>query len=411
MATPGNTVSCEPERQEEISLLEVWAVLVKHKKMIMAFVLIAGLSTLVFGTLVNYRRYGTVQSYVYRSERVIVSKDATLAQLQAALEDPRLTAKVIEKNELLPLLFPRLWDRNRNRWKTARPPGLQGASVALRKMLDITSEGGGATLRIVFTHADPVLARKIPGFYLGELRDFIWQPALYFSECTIVPDTIGMDRLREVLGFPGLAKNVIEKNGLLPLLYPQLWNKKTGAWKAEPPETNAAVKLIQDMVEINKDKDTLRLTFTSSDPILAGKLPGLYLRELAEFLEAASRKSVENKMGKIAKIKKLLLGQYAGERNPDFRREIAARIVAYGVQEKELQLANVSGFEIINSPSPPREKTFSGFDTLGAPSPPERVQQLRYYLLLPVLLGFVVSIFLAFVLEYAAIFKSDGRHR
>ena len=398
MTAPDDTVSCEPGSKGEISVSDVLAVLTKHNKMIIALVLIVGLVTLISGIVMNYRRYGTVQPYVYRSESVIVPQGATLDQLQAALDDPRLTAKVIEKNRLLPLFSPRLWDGKGDRWKTARPPDLQEASVALRNMLEITSEGGGATLRIVFTHADPALARQVLGAYIEELRDFIRPPAVYFSECIIAPGNVTMDQIKTEMSSRNLTKQVIEKNGLLPLLYPRLWDEKRGRWIAAPPTMAEAAMLLKGMLEIKKDKedDTLRLVFIHETPDLAGKLPALYLRELKELLGRSARKGRE----KVAALKKKLLQSFAAAKYPELKKEIAARIVTYEVEEKELELSEVSGFDVIMPPSPPRKQLVSAFELSGPPVPPAKVNQLRFYLLLPMLLALIVSCFLAFVLEY-----------
>ena len=411
MAAYGDNSRSETGRTGEISVLDIWTVLVKHKKMIMAFVLIVGLVTLIFGIVMNYRYYGNVQPYVYRSESVLIPRDATLEQLQAALNDPRLTASVIQRNNLAPLMFPRPWDGKEGRWKTPHPPGLQEAAGLLRKMLEVTDEGGGATLRIVFVHSDPGLAAKMPVFYLRELEEFIRPPVTYYSESEILPLDADLDTLIKTMHNPRLLERVIRRNDLVPVLYPSLWDEKNRRWKtANPPEPLPATGILGRMLDVKANvlKHTIRLVFRNSDPELARKILGFHLQELRRFNHEGPLAKKERRMETLAEIKKWLLDQYAAAGNPDLRKEIAARIVAYGVEEKELELSEVSGFAIISPPSPPRERPFTAFEVSGPPVPPIKVNQLRVYFLLPLLLALIVSIFFAFVLEYWNELRNDG---
>ena len=87
------------------------------------------------------------------------NKDESLATLQSQL----ITEAYIRENNLLPLLFPTLWDDASKRWKTTdakRIPTLWMGNQAFKKIRDVKPDKvtGLTTLRI--TWRDPAIASK-----------------------------------------------------------------------------------------------------------------------------------------------------------------------------------------------------------------------------------------------------------
>lgn len=191
----GNMQNHAQEEQDEINLLDLLIVLLKYKKMIVAVVFLAGLVTLVVSLLLPN---------VYRSEALIVPIEqekgvgggalsalsamgglggmiasevglggsGSLEKFEVVLKSRELTNIVVQKYNLLPVIFAEDWDKKKNQWKTDEPPTLQDAYKAIDdKLLLIQTDIKKKTLAISFDHTDPAIAQQLLWYYITELSN------------------------------------------------------------------------------------------------------------------------------------------------------------------------------------------------------------------------------------------------
>jgi uncharacterized protein involved in exopolysaccharide biosynthesis len=91
---------------------------------------------------------------------ISVGQDTERAETLAVLKSNALTERYIAENDLLPKLYPKLWDQRTKRWRTSNPtkiPTLWKASrLFRRKIRTITTNGktGIITLKITWINAN-----------------------------------------------------------------------------------------------------------------------------------------------------------------------------------------------------------------------------------------------------------------
>jgi uncharacterized protein involved in exopolysaccharide biosynthesis len=103
------------------------------------------------------------------------------------LDSRRLTAKVIEKHNLMPDLFSELWDKKANKWKTDTPPTLHFACEVMKGFL-VAGPAKSKNRRsyndeqmpisVSIRHKDPEKAKEFVEYYLTELSETLRGEAL-----------------------------------------------------------------------------------------------------------------------------------------------------------------------------------------------------------------------------------------
>jgi len=191
------------EENDEINLLDLFLVLVKHKVMIITVIIIAGIASVVISLLMQN---------IYRSEATIslrpeekgaafslpgalgglgamvagefgIGGGGTLEKLEVVLKSRALSSRVIEKYDLMPILFPKKWDAVKKAWTTKgisdKPPTIQdGIKIIQKNLLKVNRDKKNNTITIMFEHPDPETVKSIVGYYLTELSETLREEVL-----------------------------------------------------------------------------------------------------------------------------------------------------------------------------------------------------------------------------------------
>ncbi len=187
---------------EELNLLDYYKVIMRHKKMIAGIVMAVSVIAVVTSLLM---------AKTFKADAVIIpvsSKGsgggmsalssqfgglASLAgmslsggagdaeKLLAILKSRTIVEDVINRENLMPILFEKQWDAAANRWKSADPEKMPDMEMAVRKMkgaVVISDDKKAKTIKITGTFKTPELAARIVNAYLDELQNFINANAL-----------------------------------------------------------------------------------------------------------------------------------------------------------------------------------------------------------------------------------------
>lgn len=190
-STPPDMVSgVNTYQEDEISLLDLIVALLKYKKMIIWSVIVAGGAAVVISLLMTN---------IYRSEAIIAPQEAKapselasipgfsalvggmwgpggdtdISKLEVVLTSHDLARRIVEKYNLLPILFKNDWDPVKKQWLTERPPTVQDAFKVLDEMLSVSINNKKNTISITFDHEDPRFAQQMVEAYLTELSEIL----------------------------------------------------------------------------------------------------------------------------------------------------------------------------------------------------------------------------------------------
>jgi len=225
LASPGGWNLYPPgmPEEDEINLLDLFIVLLKHKVMILSVVFLAGVAAVVISLLMTN---------IYRSEVTItpteqekgggalsalggfgamtaseagIGATGSLEQFDVVLKSRELTSTIIREHNLLPVIFDEFWDAKTGKWKVGEPSLLQKASVAMLEMfrttpdekkdvskfptlqdaykpmqdiLSLKPDKKQNVMRIGFESEDPEMARTILNYYIVGLSEFLRRQTL-----------------------------------------------------------------------------------------------------------------------------------------------------------------------------------------------------------------------------------------
>jgi uncharacterized protein involved in exopolysaccharide biosynthesis len=206
--------------EEEISLLDYWRVIQKHGKLIGRIVLVTVVLTAVVSLFMkNIYQVKVVIAPIAGKEGTTSSTASMLAQqfgiVQSGpapgteifnlLNSNILKHKIIEKNDLLPVLFEDNWDKEKNTWKRGgfslnpmrlvrivsralnppptsikKDPGVPDTWDGIRALMKITKVTQNLkenTITITTEYKDPVMAANLGRYTLNTLIDHITDEA------------------------------------------------------------------------------------------------------------------------------------------------------------------------------------------------------------------------------------------
>lgn len=183
---------------DHINLLDYAIVLLKHKWMIFFFVLIAGVIAVIYSlSLTNiYRSECTIAPVQpekaslssrlsalgglgnFVASQVNIGGSGSLRQFVIVLKSRKLTNYLVEKYNLMPLLFKDAWDEEKKKWKVEDQPSLLDAHGAIQGMMEIIPDTGNNVLRLGLLHKDPEMANRILTYYVVGLSEFLRQQAI-----------------------------------------------------------------------------------------------------------------------------------------------------------------------------------------------------------------------------------------
>ncbi len=192
--------------EDEINLLDLLITPLRHKKLIIAMVILAGMAASIISVLRS-------ETKSFQSEAIIVPAQGGIAsfgmtgrnyyggaqysigkssaeKLLMLLDSRALTAQVIEKYNLMPVLFSESWDSESKKWK-GDPPSLHNACEKLKAMLNtgrVNEPGRSNRYRSYGSGEVPVFvsirfhipetAKEIVDYYLKELSHSLREEAL-----------------------------------------------------------------------------------------------------------------------------------------------------------------------------------------------------------------------------------------
>lgn len=172
--------------EDAIDLLDMLIVLLRHKKLIIGMVLVAGLAALVITVIRS-------ETGVYKSEAIIVPQlgdpllqpqyrlgSSQTEELLKILNSRGLTVKVIEKYNLMPVLFFEHWDKKGKKWR-GDPPTLHSACETMKGLFRAIPAKGKDFNRLSWSmqkpisvsirYKEPEMAKEFVEYYLNELSE------------------------------------------------------------------------------------------------------------------------------------------------------------------------------------------------------------------------------------------------
>lgn len=211
--------------EDEINLLDLFIVLLKHKVMIFSVVFLAGVAALVISVQMPnvYRSEATIAPTTQEKSggglaalggfgamiaaEVGIGATGSLDQFDVVLKSRDLTNTIIREHNLLPVIFEKSWDAKTGDWKVGEPPSsLQKASAAIlgmlrptpdekkkevsknptlqdayqpiQGMLSLKPDKKQNVMRIGFESKDPEMARTILNYYIVGLSEFLRRQVL-----------------------------------------------------------------------------------------------------------------------------------------------------------------------------------------------------------------------------------------
>lgn len=196
-----------PEENDEINLLDLFLVLVRHKVMIITVIVVTGIAAVIISLLMR-NIYSSEATISLRPEEkgasfalpgalgglgAMVAGEfgfgggGTLEKLEVLLKSRALSARVIEKHDLMPVLFPKKWDAVKKAWISKgpedKPPTLQdGIKIINKSLLKVNRDKKNNTIAVLFEHPDPETAKNIVNNYLSELSETLREEVLKDSK-------------------------------------------------------------------------------------------------------------------------------------------------------------------------------------------------------------------------------------
>ena len=228
LAPPGGWNQYPPgmPEEDEINLLDLFIVLLKHKVMILCVVFLAGVAALVISLQMPnvYRSEATIAPTTQEKSggglaalggfgamiaaEVGIGATGSLDQFEVVLKSRDLTNTIIREKNLLPVIYEKSWDVKTGDWKVAEPPSsfqkataailgmlrptppgkkkeelskspsLQEAYNTIQGMLSLKPDKKQNVMRIGFESEDPEMAKTILNYYIVGLSEFLRRQTL-----------------------------------------------------------------------------------------------------------------------------------------------------------------------------------------------------------------------------------------
>ncbi|MGD8758611.1 MAG: Wzz/FepE/Etk N-terminal domain-containing protein [Deltaproteobacteria bacterium] len=185
--------------EDEINLLDLFIVLLKHKWLIIGMVSFIGVTAVIVSlALPNiYRSQATI---VPREQEKSAASSALSAlgglgsiagelvglggggdveRFEVVLNSRELTQRVVKRHKLLPKLFKDKWDSAKDKWLEEPAPTIQDAYKQITgSMLTVSRDRNTDVLTIRFDHEDPEFAKDMVDHYLTELSESLREETL-----------------------------------------------------------------------------------------------------------------------------------------------------------------------------------------------------------------------------------------
>ena len=211
-----------------------------------------------------------------------------------------------------------------------------------------------------------------------------------------------------------MSQVIVQKNNLLPLLFPHLWDGKNNKWLSEkPPSLRDGYNQLQGSLSIKpiNPGNEMELSYEDTDAERAQKILKYIIEGAKEYLEQQFQEKQKRVLENINLQNKYFSRQVASTSDPALKKALADHL-AKSISEEIIEINwEYQGFKIVflssspeikpppqPPPPPPAEaKQVEAQKPKTKPSPPMKPANLIFLLIVPALMG---GILLSFILEY-----------
>ena len=183
--------------EDEINLLDLLMVLLKHKLLIIGMVFLSGAAAVAISLHMTniYKSDATIVARAQEktdlnplsalggfggmvAEGIGFGGGGSLEKLDVVLKSRNLTNRIIEKYKLMPIIFFNDWDKEKKEWIVEPPPTLQDGLKEMQDRLTVRLDNKKNNINVGFDHEDPEIAQKVVDYYLTELSEILREEVL-----------------------------------------------------------------------------------------------------------------------------------------------------------------------------------------------------------------------------------------
>jgi uncharacterized protein involved in exopolysaccharide biosynthesis len=189
---------CAPE-EDEINLLDLFIVLLRHKVMILSVVFLAGIAAVGISLLMPniYRSECTISPTAQEkaggglaalggfgamiASEVGIGVSGSLEQFEVVLKSRELTKIIIDQYNLMPVIFEDDWDAENKKWKSTEKeeqPNFEDAYGEIHNLLSLKPDKKQEVLRVSFQSKNPLMAQTILNYYIVGMSEFLRRQTL-----------------------------------------------------------------------------------------------------------------------------------------------------------------------------------------------------------------------------------------
>lgn len=190
-----------------------------------------------------------------------------------------------------------------------------------------------------------------------------------------------------------LKKEIIENNQLLPVLFPDRWDKKKKNWgKRSVPDTWDGIRKLNNIVTINYNikEDIITISTDFPDPDMAAKIVNYFIITLNDHMSLEAKR--------VAVVNREYLGKQLLETNDPIVQQKIYNLIADKIET--MMMAEVKegfAFKVLDPPMAPDKK-----------SKPKRAQMVVVSFMVSLFLGVFVVLFREYIKKIKA--TSAGGH-
>ena len=93
----------------------------------------------------------------------------SLEKIEAVLKSRDLSVRVIDKYNMMPMLFSDIWDANQKIWLSEKPPTMQDGLAKIKSLLSVKAYIKKSLITVGVELENPETAKKMVDYYLTEL--------------------------------------------------------------------------------------------------------------------------------------------------------------------------------------------------------------------------------------------------
>ncbi len=173
-------------QNDEIDIADILLILWKRRFIILG-VFLSGIVLAFFQTLSLPRNYKSTATILNMLDRQVIKRSRdidfnTLVKsprnmvLKAILNSDSLAEEVVKNADLLPVLFPKRWDKTNKTWKKnpdKKTPSTKKGAKRLKRMVAINIPTRSSTIAITVTSKDAIQSAKIANEYTDALDAYL----------------------------------------------------------------------------------------------------------------------------------------------------------------------------------------------------------------------------------------------